>query len=87
MKVQEDLVWNKHTGELVGFVDLGEEKFNEALLEDREKLATHILVFMVKSVMNPLSCSFANFATDCTTSSQIFNLFWKCVCYWRFRET
>ncbi len=24
MKIQEDLVWDKHTGELIGFVDLGD---------------------------------------------------------------
>ena len=24
MKVQEDPVWDKHTGELIGFVDLGD---------------------------------------------------------------
>ena len=24
MKIQEDLVWNKHTGELIGYVDLGD---------------------------------------------------------------
>ncbi|XP_066918173.1 uncharacterized protein [Clytia hemisphaerica] len=29
--------------------------------------------------MNPLSFSFANFATDCATASQIFSLYWKCV--------
>ena len=77
MKVQEDLVWNKHTGELIGFVDLGSEEMNESLLEDNQKLATHIMVFMVKSIKNPLTFSFANFATDGASSSQIFSLFWK----------
>ena len=24
MKIQESLVWDKHTGELIGFVDLGD---------------------------------------------------------------
>ena len=79
MKIQEDLVWNKHTGELIGFVDFGDDQINEALIEDREKLATHIMVFLVKSIKNPLSYAFANFATDGASSSQIFALFWKCV--------
>ena len=54
MKIQEGLVWDKHTGELLGFVDLGDLKLNYATV-----LATHILVFLVKSVVNPLSYSFA----------------------------
>ena len=36
MKIQEDLVWDKHTGELIGFVDLGDMKLNYATV-----LATH----------------------------------------------
>ena len=79
MKIQEDLVWDKNTGQLIGFVDFGDDQINEALIEDKEKLATHIMVFLVKSVKNPLSYSFANFATDGASSCQIFSLFWKCV--------
>ena len=56
MKIQEDLVWDKHTGELIGFVDLGDMKLNYASV-----VATHILVFLVKSVVNPLSLSFILF--------------------------
>ena len=74
MKIQEDLVWDKHTGELIGFVDLGDMKLNYATV-----LATHILVFLVKSVVNPLSYNFATFAITGITSYQIFPLFWKAV--------
>ena len=56
MKIQEDLMWDKRTGELIGFVDVGDMKLNYATV-----LATHILVFLVKSVVNPLSYSFATF--------------------------
>lgn len=79
MKVQEDLVWDKNSGELIGFIDLGDEEINQSILKDDKKLATHIMVFMVKSIKNPLSFSFANFATDGATASQIFPLFWKAV--------
>ena len=37
MKIQEDLVWDKHTGEMIGFVDLGDMKLNYATV-----LATRI---------------------------------------------
>ena len=79
MKIQEDLVWDKHTGELIGFVDLGDMKLNYANLKNVSVLATHILVFLVKSVVNPLSYSFATFTTTDITSYQIFPLFWKAV--------
>lgn len=64
MKIQEDLVWDKSTGNLIGFVDLGDSNINESMITDTEKLATHAMVFFVKSIMNPLSFCFANFATD-----------------------
>ena len=79
MKIQEDLVWDKHTGELIGFVDLGDIKLNYATLKDVKKLATHILVFLVKSVVIPLSYSFATHGATGTTSFQLFPLFWRAV--------
>ena len=79
MKIQEDLVWNKHTGELVGFVDLGDENLNQATLDKPDSLATHLLVFLVKSIMNQLSFSFACFATRGVSSYHIFPLFWRAV--------
>ena len=79
MKVQEDLVWDKNTGNLIGYVDLGDDDINQGVLKDCEKLASHILVFLVKSIKNPMSYSFANFATDGVTSYQMFTLFWKAV--------
>ena len=31
MKIQEDLVWDKYSGELIGFVDLGDTHTNFAI--------------------------------------------------------
>ena len=58
MKIQEDLVWDKSSNELIGFVDLGDVRVNNALLRHTREIATHVLVFMVKSVVNPLAYSF-----------------------------
>ena len=63
MKIQDNLVWDKHSGELIGFVDSGDININHATLENVQKSATHFLVFLVKSVVNPLSYSFSTFAT------------------------
>lgn len=80
MKVQEDLVWDKNTGELIGFVDLGDADLNESTFKNTETLASHIFVFLVKDVKNPLSYSFANFATTGASASQIYIMFWQAVC-------
>ena len=79
MKVQEDLVRDKTTGELIGSVDLGDTDLNYATLQNAHQLATHILVFMVKSIVNPQSYSFATFATNTLTSYQLYPVFWKAV--------
>ena len=47
MKSQENLVWDKHSGELIGFVDLGDININYVTLENSQKLATHVLVFFL----------------------------------------
>ena len=77
MKVQEDLVWDKHTGDLIGYVDLGDKEINCASLKNCESVASHILVFLVRSVVNPLKFSFANFATKDVTAVNLFPIFWK----------
>ena len=79
IKIQEQLVWDKHTGELIGYVDLGDVDVNYSSLNKVDELATHMLVFMVRSLVNPIKFSFANFATTGATSSKIFTLFWSAV--------
>ena len=34
MKIQENLVWDKHSGELIGFVDLGDINVSFATLKN-----------------------------------------------------
>ena len=79
MKIQENLVWNKHTGELIGYIDLGDADINYATLQNSEKLASHVLVFLLASLVNPFKFTLANFGTDTATSEQLFPLFWKAV--------
>ena len=79
MKVQENLIWDKHSGDILGYVDLGDSELNCATLNDHDSVASHILVFLVRSVVNPLKFSLANFATSNATSLQLFPLFWKAV--------
>ena len=79
MKIQNDLVYDKNTGDLIGYVDLGDADVNCATLQNMDRIASHVLVFLVKSVMNPLSYSLATFSTHGITSYQMFPLFWRAV--------
>ena len=79
MKIQENLVWSKHTGDLIFFVDLGDVNLNYATLQETNAIAPHVLVFLLRSAVNPFKFSLANFATKNVTASQIFPLFWKAV--------
>ena len=67
MKIQEDLVWEKNSWELIGFIDLGDEELNFATFKDTSQIAT------------PLSFSLANIATSGITAFQLFPIFWKAV--------
>ena len=46
MKIQSKLIFDKHSNELIGFVDLGEEELN--ISSGSSDLATHALVFFVR---------------------------------------
>lgn len=70
---------SSYSGDLIGYVDLGDKEVNLATLKNSESIASHILVFLVRSVVNPLKFSFANFATKNVTAVQLFPLFWKAV--------
>ena len=62
-------------------MDLGEIYENYVNLNSVEKLTSHVQVFLVKSIVNPLSYSFATFATNGVTAFQIIPISWKAVCY------
>ena len=72
MKIQENLVWNKHIGEPIGFIGLGDDDINNVTLKD-------VLVFLFTSLVNPLKFTLANFGTDTASAEQLFSLFWQAV--------
>ena len=79
MKIQSNLVFDKHTNELIGFVDLGDATVNYATLDNIYELATHVLVFYVRGLATELKFCIAYFATTGVMSHQIMPLFWKVV--------
>ena len=79
MKIQENLVWDKNSGELIGYVDLGDVDVNYSALQKPNTLASHVLVFLLRSIVNRFKFSLANFATTSATSIHMFILVWKAI--------
>ena len=79
MKIQSNLVFDKHSNELIGFVDLGDDDINAAVFDTPTTLASHVLAFMVRGVASDLKYVLGYFSTESLTSFQIMPIFWKAV--------
>ncbi len=68
MKVRKDLVFD-HSGEVIGFVDVGDINSRIQALEAQcrgepeEEVATHMLTLMVRGIQIKLEVPFAHFST------------------------
>ena len=79
MKIQSNLVFDKVSGELIGFIDLGDPMTNFANLTDEDPIATHALAFLVRGLCTDLKHIIAYFFTGNVTSFHIMPLFWRTV--------
>lgn len=79
MKISSNLVFDKVTGELIGYLDLGDPDINFGTLEKVDKIASNALVFFIRGVCTQLKFSLAYFATDGITSFQLMPLFWEAI--------
>ena len=89
MHIKEDLVYDKHTGQLIGFVDLGSinnhlARFEQLLCEDGEEmniplLAKSMVVFMVRGLFTTLKFPYAQFPCSSLTGEQLFSPFWEAI--------
>ena len=87
MYIREDLVYNKHTGKMIGFTDLGNIN-NHLLLFERmineeqvtaKPLAKSILAIMVKGLFTSLKFPYAHFPCVNISGDMLFDPFWKAV--------
>ena len=85
MKIKEDLVYDKHTGHMIGFTSLGEvddilsqlEKCTESTQDPT--ISNHILVLMVRGVFFKLEFPYAHFATKDLVANTLFTIVWEAV--------
>ena len=79
IKIQSDLVFDKNSGDLVGFMNLGDPMTNFACLDDKDMIATHALAFLVRGLCTDVKHIIAYFFTGNVTSYQLMPIFWKVV--------
>ena len=79
MKIQQNLVFDKQSGELIGYVDLGDSENNFSTFDNEDDLATHVMVYYVRGLPSDLKFALGYFATRNTYSFQIMSTFWEAI--------
>lgn len=59
MKIQSNLVFDKYSGDLIGFIDLGDPMANFSNLQEEDALASHALAFLVRECYHLNANSYA----------------------------
>ncbi len=88
MHIREGLVFDKHSGKLIGFVNLGD--VNNLLLKFKQSLqSTHsvlpaplakcMLVFLVRGLFTKLQFPYAQFPTSSLSADLLYAPFWEAV--------
>lgn len=86
MKIKENLVYDKHETNIVGFVDIGdvgnelsnlESLYMNKSVASHPTVATHMLVVMVRGVFLHLEYPYAHFPMHHLTASSLFLIMWE----------
>jgi hypothetical protein len=77
MKIQENLVFDKTSGELIGFIDLGDPLTTYANVDEDTTIASHALAFLVRGLCTNLKHVVAYYFTGNVTSFSCFHCFGK----------
>lgn len=80
--IKEDLVFDKHSGELLGYINLGETNQLldvERLLSDDQdqELASSIVVIMVRGLFTRLCFPYAQFAASTLSGDLLYDPIWE----------
>ena len=82
VRIKSDLVYDKHTGELIGFMNLNNVSNELAVLEQnvnssKPELAKYLLVLMVRGITSNLKYPIASFATCGVTADLLYPILWE----------
>ena len=80
--IKEDLVFDKHSGELLGYINLGETTNQlldlERLVSDdqNQELASSIIVIMVRGLFTRLCFPYAQFSASSLSGDLLYDPIW-----------
>ena len=84
--IKDDLVYDKHSGVLIGFVNLGDInnhllQYEASFSEDcsTRSLAKSMLVYMIRGLFSNLNFPYAQFACSNLTGDLLFDPFWEAI--------
>ena len=83
-KIKDDLVYNKHTSQIIGYRSLDSIEQQLLLMKEEEiggasHMATHMLQFMGPALSANLNYPVARFATSILTAEQLYLMVWKVI--------
>ncbi|SMN01866.1 hypothetical protein SPONN_135 [uncultured Candidatus Thioglobus sp.] len=86
MKVKQDLVYDKHSGHIVGFISLGSINDELAKLEngcvndvEQPPIAKQLLVFMVRGLFSHLTFPYMHFGSRGVTGAILYPIVWEVI--------
>ena len=71
------MVFDKRSGELIGYIDLGDIDVDFATLENEDNLAPHALSFFICGLATDVKLNLTYFTIDGLAATQLFPLFWE----------
>ena len=82
--MKQDLVYDKHSGELIGYIDLDQtgNELSEMLMtivNSKTPWASHMLVLMVCGIASNLKYPLAAYATDSVTSHLLYTIMYPAI--------
>jgi len=86
MHIRQQLVFDKHSGSIIGYVNISEvvnhlAEFEERVSNDilRPKIAKTMMVFMVRGLFNSLQFPYAHFPCADISGEMLYDPFWEAV--------
>ena len=87
MHIRDDLVYDKHSGKMIGFTNLGEvnnhlSQYEQSLEGDfaaGPQIAKTVVVFMVRGLFSKLQFPYAQFPCHILAGAQLYDPFWEAV--------
>lgn len=82
MKIKEGIVYSERSGEMTGYIALGDLQSElEQLKGSSQVIATHALVMLIRGIKKPDTFAASTFFTKGATASQLYFMVWETIAY------